>query len=147
MFEVLIDRRGREAMVESKDIQLKEKKGLAPAVESTWPGPVFTPAVDIFETDESITLLADMPGAKLDTVKIDLKDNILTLQGEADSPEGPNETDVLREYRTGRFYRQFTMSEIIDQSRIEASYTDGVLRLVLPKVERMKPRLITVKAG
>jgi HSP20 family protein len=134
-------------MVESKDIKVKEKKGLAPAVESTRPGPVFTPAVDIFETDEFITLLADMPGAKLDTIKIDLKDNVLTLQGEADAPEGPNETDVLREYRTGRFYRQFTMSEIIDQSRIEASYTDGILRLLLPKVERTKPRLITVKAG
>ena len=134
-------------MADSKDIQVKEKKEIARPAESSWTGPLFTPAVDIYETDEFITVLADMPGAKADTMKIDLEDNILTLQGEMDLPEGTEETDILREYRTGRFFRQFTISEIIDQSRIEASLIDGVLRLVLPKVERIKPRQITVKAG
>ncbi|MBW2147989.1 MAG: Hsp20/alpha crystallin family protein [Deltaproteobacteria bacterium] len=133
--------------MDSQDIQVKEKQEMTQPAEHTRPGPIFTPAVDIFDTDEAITVLADMPGARADSIQIDLRDNILTLQGEADSPEGTSEVDVLREYRTGRFFRQFTMSEIIDQSRIEASLTDGVLRLVLPKVERMKPRQISVKAG
>ncbi len=133
--------------MDSKDIQIKEKQELTQPAESTQPGPVFTPAVDIFETDEAITLLADMPGARADSIQIDLRDNILTLKGEADSPEGKDEVEVIREYRTGRFFRQFNLSEIIDQSRIEAALTDGVLRLVLPKVERVKPRQIIVKAG
>ena len=134
-------------MDESKDIKLREKREVARPMETIWQGPVFTPPVDIFETDESISLLADMPGAKADTIKIDLKDDVLTLQGEAESSEGENETDVLREYRPGRYFRRFTISEIIDQSRIEASLTEGVLRLVLPKVERVRPRHIPVKAG
>ncbi len=134
-------------MAETKEIQVRNKKTVAQPVESTWPVPVFSPAVDIFETDEAITLLADMPGVKAETIKIDLKDNILTLQGEADTPESKEEVDVLREYRAGRYFRQFTISEIVEQSKIEASLTDGVLQLVLPKVERMKPRQITVKAG
>ena len=133
--------------MDSKDIQVKEKQELTQPVESTQPGPVFTPAVDIFETEEAITLLADMPGARADSIQIDLRDNILTLKGEADSPEGKDEVEVIREYRTGRFFRQFNLSEIIDQSRIEAALTDGVLRLLLPKVERIKPRQIIVKAG
>ena len=63
------------------------------------------------------------------------------------SPEAANEGDILREYRTGTFFRQFTLSETIDQTKIEAKLTDGVLRLQLPKVEKAKPRQITVRAG
>jgi len=132
-------------MAETKDIQIKQD--VAQPAEHTWHGPMFTPAVDIYETDEFITVLADMPGAKADTINIDLRDNVLTLQGEVSPLEAADERDVLREYNTGRFFRQFTVSEIIDQARIEASFTEGVLRLVLPKVERMKPRQISVKVG
>ena len=133
-------------MAGSKDMQVKKQEMAQPA-ESTRPGPLFSPAVDIFETAEAITLLADMPGARADSIKIDLRDNVLTLEGQADPPEGADEVDVLREYQTGGYDRQFTVSEIIDQPRIEAEFTDGVLRVVLPKVERMKPRQITVKVG
>jgi len=130
----------------AKDIQLKGKQELATAAEPTWPSVIFTPLVDIFETDHDITLLADMPGVKANELNIDLRDNVLTLIGDAAAPEGPKEVAVLREYQTGRYYRQFTISEVIAQSKIEAVLNDGVLRLSLPKVEKVKPRQITVKA-
>lgn len=117
------------------------------APEQTREGPVFEPAVDIYEDPEGLTLLADMPGVAPEKVTIDLRENVLTLRGEVDKPESEGETEVLREYRSGNYFRQFTLADSIDQSRIEATMKDGVLRLRLPKVERARPRTITVKAG
>mgnify|MGYP003572523571 FL=1 len=117
------------------------------SAEQTRPGLVFTPTVDIFETDKEITLLADIPGVKPDDISIDLKDDVLTLTGEVESPQGKEEVDVLREYQTGKYFRQFTLSEMIEQSKIEAEVKDGVLNLVLPKVEKAAPRKVTVKSS
>ena len=130
-----------------KALQAKGKKELTSTAEQTKPGPTFTPLVDIFETEREIALLADMPGVKARDLNIDLHENVLTLTGELTSPEGPDEVDVLREYQTGTYFRQFTLSEVIDQSKIDADLKDGVLRLRLPKVEPAVPRRITVKAG
>ena len=132
---------------ERKELQAREKAEVSAAAELTRPGPAFTPAVDIFETDQETTVLADMPGVKAKDLAIDLRENTLTLSGDVESPEGANEEEVLREYRTGNYYRQFTLSERIDQSKIEAALKDGVLRLRLPKVEAAVPRTIPVKTG
>lgn len=115
--------------------------------EQTRPGPVYSPAVDIFETDTAITVLADMPGVKPDQLEIDLRDSVLTLKGRVSPLMAANEVDVLREYEAGTFFRQFTLSETIDQAKIDAHLSDGVLRLELPKVERAKPRQIMVRTG
>ena len=133
------------ADTESKALQAKQKSEVTTPAEQTRPGPVFTPAVDIFETEKEITLLADMPGVKSGDIDIDLHDNVLSLDGDVKSPEGTDEVDVFREYRTGKYYRQFTLSQVIDQSKIKAELKDGVLRLRLPKVEAATPRKITVK--
>jgi HSP20 family molecular chaperone IbpA len=113
--------------------------------ETTRPGPVYTPAVDIFETEKAITVLADMPGVKANDLTVDLRDNVLTLTGRVSCPESEKETEVLREYKPGTFFRQFAISEAVDQANIEATLKDGVLRLELPKVEKARPRQITVK--
>jgi HSP20 family molecular chaperone IbpA len=131
----------------STEIQ-KTEKSSAPAIpEQTRPGPVYTPAADIFENGGSITVLADMPGVKAEDLKIDLRESVLTLTGPVSAPEKPGESDVLREYHSGTFFRQFTLAETIDQSKIDARLTDGVLRLELPKVESARPRQITVRVG
>ena len=131
---------------EPKSLQAKEKKEVTTPAELTKPGLVFNPAVDIFETERELTLMADLPGVRAKDLKIDLKDNVLTLTADETPLEGPQEKDLLREYRTGTYYRQFSLSDTIDQSKIEAVMRDGVLRLTLPKVEAATPRKIAVKA-
>jgi len=135
------------AISESKALKPKEKKEIATPSEQMKPGLTFTPAVDIFETDREITVLADIPGVKAKDLTIDVRDDVLSLAGDVDAPEHPDEVGVLREYETGRYIRQFTLSEVIDQSKIEADLTDGVLRLTLPKIEPAMPRKITVKTA
>jgi HSP20 family molecular chaperone IbpA len=119
---------------------------VASVPEQTRPGPVYTPAVDIFESENALTVLADMPGVKAEDLTIDLRDNVLTLTGRASEPDENGRSAVVREYQAGTYYRQFTLGEKIDQDKIDAKLTDGVLRLELPKVERYKPRQITVRA-
>jgi HSP20 family molecular chaperone IbpA len=131
----------------STDMQKVEKANVPAVPEQTHPGPIYSPAVDIFESDDRISLLADMPGVKAADLKIDLRENVLTLSGHVAAPEAAGETAVLREYDTGTYFRQFTLSEHIDQAKIDAKLTDGVLRLELPKQERAKPRQITVKVS
>ena len=132
---------------ETKSLQAKEKKEVTTPAELTKPGLVFNPAVDIFETERELTLLADLPGVKAKNLKVDLKDNVLTLTADETPLEDSGEKDVIREYRTGTYYRQFSLSDTIDQSKIEAVLKDGVLRLTLPKVEAVTPRKIPVKVA
>ena len=132
---------------ESKEIQVKPKQELTSPAEQTRPGLVFTPNVDIFETDNEITLLADMPGVSSDNLTIDLRDNVLTLTGEVAPFEEANEKDILVEYEIGKYHRKFNLSSVIDQSKIDAKLNDGVLRLSLPKVKEATPRRIEVKTG
>lgn len=114
--------------------------------EQTRQGSVYLPPVDIFESDDAITVLADLPGVTPEWLDIDLRDNVLTLSGRVRPTAGANETDVLREYEAGTFFRQFTLAETINQAKIDAKLSDGVLRLELPKLERAKPRQIMVRA-
>ena len=116
-------------------------------LEQTRSGPVFLPAVDIFEEGGNITLLADMPGVKPGDLKIDLHENVLTMTGDVEVAESEAETVVFREYQSGRYHRQFTLSDKVDKGKIEAKLSDGVLRLVLPKAEASKPREIPIKTG
>ncbi|MCC7174206.1 MAG: Hsp20/alpha crystallin family protein [Bryobacterales bacterium] len=130
-----------------QEIQIAEKRELTTGTEQLHEGPVFQPAVDIFEKPDSITIVADMPGVKPDELTIDLRNDVLTIRGPVQSPEGEPETAVLREFSWGNFFRQFTLAETIDQAKIEARLSDGVLRLELPKVEKAKPRQIVVKTA
>jgi HSP20 family molecular chaperone IbpA len=127
------------------DLQKAEKAGMTSVPEQTRPGAVYSPSVDIFENDDAITVLADMPGVKAQDLEIDLRERMLTLTARVTSPDSSREWDVLREYESGTFFRQFTLSETIDQAKIDARLADGVLRLELPKVEKARPRKISVR--
>ena len=132
---------------QSKELKVRKKQELTGPAEQTTPGPVFTPAVDIFETENELTLLADMPGVKADDLNIDLRDDTLTLSADIASVQGSDEEDLLVEYETGRYYRQFTLGESIDQNNIDAQLNAGVLRLSLPKVAKATPKKIHVQTG
>ena len=135
------------ADAETKELKVRDKQEITRPAEQTRPGLIFTPDVDIFETETELTLLADIPGVKPEDLNIDLRENTLTLTGEVAPVGGADEEDVVIEYEIGKYYRQFSLSEVIDQSKIDAQLKNGVLRLTLPKVEKATPRKITVKAG
>jgi HSP20 family protein len=132
--------------VASDALQVKEKQEVEPKGELTQTRPVFVPAVDICEAENELVLMADMPGVKNDDVEIHLEENQLTIRGRV-LEEPRRTTPVYTEYRTGDYYRKFTVSNIIDQSRIEANMKDGVLRVTLPKAEAAKPRQIKVSSA
>jgi HSP20 family protein len=129
------------------ELQVQDKRELESEGERTRPGPVFIPAVDIFESEAEITLLADMPGVASESVSIDLHENQLTVSGEVGPLTADKEEYLLQEFETGTFHRQFTLSDRIDQNAITATVKDGVLRLVLPKAQKAKPRKIEVRTG
>ncbi len=132
-------------MSETKELQVKEKQAVATAAEQTQPGPVFTPNVDIFETETAITMLVDMPGVNTADLNVDLRDDTLTLTGNVRPEPEAHGDKIYVEYETGRYYRQFSLSEVIDQVKIDAKLSDGVLRLTLPKVAKATPRRIAVQ--
>jgi len=129
------------------DVQRTEGGNVPTVPEQTRPGPVYSPAVDIFENESAITVFADMPGVKAQDLKVDLRESVLTLTAQVTPPETAREADVLREYESGTFFRQFSLSETIDQTKIDAQLNSGVLRLELPKVERARPRQISVRTA
>jgi len=132
---------------DARELQVKEKKEVTASSEQTQTGLVYTPEVDIFETEQALTLLADMPGVTPENLSIDLREDVLTLSGNTVPAQSPSEEPLVIEYGVGKYYRQFTLSEMIDQTKITAVIKDGVLRLTLPKIEKASPRKITVSAG
>ena len=90
---------------EPREMTPREKQALAGTTEGTRPGRMFTPPVDIFESDSAITVLADMPGVRADGLTIDLHENVLSIEGNVVELEGRNEHALLQEYDTGIFHR------------------------------------------
>jgi HSP20 family protein len=138
---------GGDAAMEDKDLQIHEKKEVEATAESTRNVPVFIPAVDIYESEQALTLVADMPGVPLENVDIDLDADQLTIRGMVPQKAENNGRVLFKEYTAGDYYRQFTLSNDIDREKIQASMKNGVLKLVLPKAEAAKPRKISVQAS
>lgn len=115
--------------------------------ERTRTRPVFMPRTDIYEAGDNIVLLVEMPGVAPGAVDITLERRVLTIHGHAASQEHEGYRQVYAEYGEGEYERVFTLSEDIDRNRIEASQSDGVLRLVLPKAEPAKAKKIQVKTA
>jgi len=132
---------------ETKEIKVREKEEIKKDEgEPTQAGVYYSPAVDIFETDEAITLLADLPGVERDNLSINVEDRHLTITGLVSEPESRLQS-VYSEYGVGGYTRSFRLSDTIDQTRISAALNDGVLTLVLPKADRLKPRKIEISAS
>ncbi len=104
-----------------------------------------TPPVDIFETKDGLTVVADLPGVEQKALDVRVADGILTLQGKT-AHIAPG-TPVEREFELLNFYRQFELPEEVDSDKIVAELKHGVLTLLLPKKEKAKPRKIEVSLG
>ena len=128
------------------EIAVHDKKAIEKSAhEPTRPGISYSPVVDIFETEDALTLLADLPGVKQEDLDIDLDDRRLTITGLVDSVDS-RFRPLYEEYGVGGYTRSFELGDTIDRKGISASLKDGVLTLVLPKADKLKPRKIEVTA-
>ena len=107
----------------------------------------FVPRADVYETEEAITVVVDMPGADETSVDITLENNVLTINGYVELLQPEGHRLAFAEYEVGDYQRAFTLSDQIDREGIEAVVRDGVLRLHLPKVIEAQKRKIAIKAG
>jgi len=109
-------------------------------------GEDLTPAMDVKERDDAYVIKTEMPGVNKDDVSITLENGVLTITGESKSEKEEKEGErVLRqERRYGKFVRSLRLGTQIDEKGVKASYKDGVLELILPKAEEVKPKRITV---
>ncbi len=107
---------------------------------------VFTPRVDILETEEELTLFVDMPGVKPEDVDVRFENGELHLHGRV-APRLPHAGWLAAEYGVGDFCRMFTVSEAVDADKIAAELKDGVLTVHLPKSAAVKPRRIAVQGA
>ncbi len=111
-------------------------------------GAVFaTPQLSVWEDDQAVFAETDLPGVDPSKLEVTVTEgNQLTVQGERTPPEIPGAVWVRQERPFGKFTRVVTLPALVDADRVEARYTDGVLRLTLPKHEAAKPRKILVKS-
>lgn len=127
-----------------KDIQKTENVSATERIRNV---KTFVPRVDIYENKDSLFLLADMPGVDEKTVDIELEKNVLKITGRVENGRIQDASMMYSEYEIGDYERVFTLSDEIDRDKIVASVKNGVLRLELPKAEKVKPKKIAIKAA
>ena len=131
-------------MASGRELQVQQKREVEKKQETTIPARQFLPTADIFETDRSLTVVLEMPGAKKENVNVNVDDGILKIDGKIDFSKYEGLRPVYTEYNIGHYTRSFRLSSAIDQTKIKAEMKDGVLTVVLPKSERAQPRRIEV---
>jgi HSP20 family molecular chaperone IbpA len=132
-------------MASKQELQVQQKRELEKRDETTIPARVFMPTADIYETKDSLTVILEMPGVDKTKVDVRVEDGVLNIEGRLDFSNYQGLQPLYTEYNIGHYARSFRLSSKIDQSKIGAELKDGVLSLVLPKVEEAKPRTIQVK--
>jgi HSP20 family molecular chaperone IbpA len=129
----------------SQELAVREKQELARQEEQTIPGRYYVPAADIFETDDALTLLLEMPGVSKDNVDVQIENDVLRVEGKIDYTAYKDVEPVYTEYNIGHYARVFTLSNKIDRDAIAARVEDGLLTLTLPKATEALPRRITIR--
>jgi HSP20 family protein len=137
-------RRAGETKMADKVKQECQVEG--PQVERTQSGVTYTPRVDILETDDQLTLYADLPGVALEDLDIHFEDRQLTIFGRL-RPQHEGVKYLREEYGVGDFYRVFAIGQDINPSKISAEMSAGVVRIHLPKADVVKPRKIAVTSS
>jgi HSP20 family protein len=133
-----------EANMSPQELQVQEKRELEKKQESTVPARFYLPNTDIFETEQALSLIVEMPGVDKNKVDVRVEDGVLTIEGRLDFSKYEGMQPVYTEYNVGHYRRSFSLSNKVDQGKISAEMKDGVLTLVLPKPEATKPRKISV---
>jgi HSP20 family protein len=134
-----------ERMAPSQELAVREKRELVGRDEKTVPGRFYVPYADIYETDEALTVLMEMPGVAREGVSVALEDDVLRVEGRIDFGKYAGMEPVYTEFNVGHYARSFALSGKIDRERIGAQLEDGVLVLTLPKAKEARPRRIAVQ--
>ncbi len=129
----------------------RENDAQVPVVAAVAPPPpperfVCTPPIDIFDNGEGLVLRADLPGVSGETLELQVQDNKLTLFGRVPVSLPENARILHQEYEVGDFLRSFILSDDVDHDRISAKFSNGVLKLVLPRAQKAVPRRIEVNS-
>jgi HSP20 family molecular chaperone IbpA len=127
---------------QQQELSVQQKREVEQKQESTIPVRDFLPTADIFETDQALKVMLEMPGVDRDHVEINVENDVLTVTGRLDFEKYRGMQPVYTEYNIGNYRRSFQLSNKIDQARITAQLDDGLLTVVLPKAESAKPRKI-----
>ena len=131
-------------MAESQELAVRDKKELVAKEEKTVSGRYYIPYADIFETDDSLSVVMEMPGVARDDLTIALESDVLRVEGRINFTKYEGMEPVYTEYNVGHYTRSFTLSNKIDQEKISAQLADGVLTLALPKAKQAQSRRIAV---
>jgi HSP20 family molecular chaperone IbpA len=128
-----------------QELQVQKKREHDQRQESTIPARVFIPTADIYESQDALTVILEIPGVEKDNVDVRVEEGMLNIEGRLDLAKYQGLQPLYTEYNVGHYARSFRLSSKIDQSKISADLKDGVLSLTLPKAEQARPRTIKVK--
>jgi HSP20 family protein len=131
-------------MARSQELEVQEKKELVSKEEKTVPSRYYRPNTDIYETDDTLTVVMEIPGVQKKDMDIHLENDVLRVEGRVDFGNYEGLEPLYTEYNIGHFARAFTLSSKIDQQQISAKVEDGVLTLTLKKARESVPRRIDI---
>jgi HSP20 family protein len=131
-------------MAPNQELAVQQKREVDKKEERTAPVRAFLPPTDIFETEQALSVVLEMPGVRKDNVDVSIEDDVLKVEGRIDYTKYEGLRPLYAEYNVGHYVRSFELSSKIDQSAIRADMKDGIVKLVLPKIEKAKPRKITL---
>ena len=129
---------------QQQELAVREKREVATKEEKTVPGRFYVPNTDVYETEDALTVVMEMPGVDRKDVEIELKEGVLRVEGRIDFAKYGGMEPVYTEYNVGHYGRSFSLSDRVDQERIAAQLEDGVLTLTLPKTAEARPRRIAI---
>ena len=131
-------------MATSQELEVQPKKELTTKDEKTVPARYYVPQTDIYETDDTLTLVMEVPGVAREDMSVTLENNTLSVEARIDFGKYEGLEPLYTEYNVGHFSRAFTLSSKIDQHSISAELNDGVLTLTLKKAKEAQPRRIQI---
>ncbi len=131
-------------MADKQEMAVREKKELADKAEKTVPGRYFVPYADIYETDDALAVVLEMPGVEKKDLEVALENDVLRVDGRIDFAKYKEMEPVYTEYNIGHYASSFSLSGTIDREKIGANLEDGVLTLTLPKARHAQPRKIAI---
>jgi HSP20 family molecular chaperone IbpA len=128
----------------SQALEVQEKKELVAKGEKTVPARYYVPSTDIYETDDALMVVMEVPGVDRRDIDIKVENDELRVEARIDFSKYEGMEPLYTEYNVGHFARAFSLSHMIDQQNIGAALSDGVLTLTLKKVQQARPRQIAI---